>query len=660
MRKLSTTLLLCLMTVMGWSQVTSDLDLCLRDEQTGEWLIGLFDDFAVYNCEYWNYAETGKDHVILVNGCERLDVRLKKNTTIINGKKHKTSVLTSTFLPDYPTKDLTSFSDQLESKERDATIRIFCRRRNEGMPFNIYYQPIFGESYSDPEWKLDSLGRIEKSLPIICETTFNVIGFPTYDIIHGTGELSNWHGWLHFSLKPGERVMVFIDDENKRVYAMGAGARLTNEMAAYYFPNESVDYELRKRISIEDYLKLSDEIYSKNVQKYNDIIATHPNLSKRYQSFMSNELQFKMVSGITQLMFYHQNDSLRPVFAKYMTNEVWYPNIPFSVGSEIQYVYSQYASYIERSTNPTIQLEDIIVWAVNQGTITMNDELREILDGVKILQDSVKVLSDAGRQEELPSFYERHQDFSERAEKVFEKYDLVSIANNMTMDQFVERHIGILDTMNISQRNREILIAQYLYDFLEEIGEPYSTEKLDLLRKKVHEPYLLNQILQKNNEFIAIAESAKTKSSSSFMNNEPLKDLTDGEELLQKIIEPYHGSYIYIDIWGTWCGPCKEEMLHVDELKEELKDKDVVYLYLCNRSSDESWRNNIERYNLDGEHCIHYNLPDAQQHAIEQFIGINGYPTYKLVTPNGQLLPGEAPRPSTAKAVRMMIEELEK
>jgi len=38
----------------------SGLDLCLRDEVTGEWLIGLFDDYAIYDCEYWEYAEAGK------------------------------------------------------------------------------------------------------------------------------------------------------------------------------------------------------------------------------------------------------------------------------------------------------------------------------------------------------------------------------------------------------------------------------------------------------------------------------------------------------------------------------------------------------------------------------------------------------------------------
>lgn len=52
-----------------------------------------------------------------------------------------------------------------------------------------------------------------------------------------------------------------------------------------------------------------------------------------------------------------------------------------------------------------------------------------------------------------------------------------------------------------------------------------------------------------------------------------------------------------------------------------------------------------------------YNLPEAQESALERFIGVGGYPTYKLVLPNGRLLPTVAPRSDRPGAVRMMIYE---
>ena len=89
------TILLALVAMAGQAQVKSSLDLCLKDEVTGEWLIGLFDEYAIYNCDYWEYAEVGKDRVALTKDGLRKDIQLKKNAVIIDGKKHKTSVLTT-------------------------------------------------------------------------------------------------------------------------------------------------------------------------------------------------------------------------------------------------------------------------------------------------------------------------------------------------------------------------------------------------------------------------------------------------------------------------------------------------------------------------------------------------------------------------------------
>ena len=59
-----------------------------------------------------------------------------------------------------------------------------------------------------------------------------------------------------------------------------------------------------------------------------------------------------------------------------------------------------------------------------------------------------------------------------------------------------------------------------------------------------------------------------------------------------------------------------------------------------------------------GENSIHYNLPDKQQRALEHYIGVGSDPTYKIVAPNGNLLPTEAPRPDHLEAIRNMIEKL--
>ena len=127
------TILLAVVAMPGPAQVKSGVDLCLRDEATGEWLIGLFDEYAIYDCEYWNYAEVGKDHVVLTKDVLRKEIRLKKNAVTIDGVKHKTSLLTTKFLPNYPVADETPFDATILDKEQEATLRVVHRSGKAGI-----------------------------------------------------------------------------------------------------------------------------------------------------------------------------------------------------------------------------------------------------------------------------------------------------------------------------------------------------------------------------------------------------------------------------------------------------------------------------------------------------------------------------------------------
>ena len=54
-----------------------------------------------------------------------------------------------------------------------------------------------------------------------------------------------------------------------------------------------------------------------------------------------------------------------------------------------------------------------------------------------------------------------------------------------------------------------------------------------------------------------------------------------GDELVKSIIEPFEGTVVVLDVWGTWCGPCKKAMETIKPLKEEMKGKDVSFVYIA-------------------------------------------------------------------------------
>jgi len=146
----------------------------------------------------------------------------------------------------------------------------------------------------------------------------------------------------------------------------------------------------------------------------------------------------------------------------------------------------------------------------------------------------------------------------------------------------------------------------------------------------------------------------------SLKNTEHLKEYTDAKALFDTLIAPYRGKVIYLDFWGTWCGPCKANMKLVKPLKEKLEGRnDIVFMYLANRSPEEDWKNVIAEMDLTGENVVHYRLPDNQQAMIERLFNVSKFPTYLLINKEGVVMDTDAKSPregiETFKQITSMI-----
>lgn len=168
----------------------------------------------------------------------------------------------------------------------------------------------------------------------------------------------------------------------------------------------------------------------------------------------------------------------------------------------------------------------------------------------------------------------------------------------------------------------------------------YSAEDVASTLPYITNPELMRRAVLQYRKFVKTKETEKQYvDATSLRPSTDVEGMSDGEKILRKLIEPYQGKIIYVDIWGTWCTPCRKNLKESWKVKEALKDYDIVYLYLANRSSDEAWKSVISEYNLTGPNCVHYNLPTDQQSAIEHYVGVNGYPTYKLIDKQGNIHP---------------------
>ncbi|WP_173002953.1 TlpA disulfide reductase family protein [Chitinophaga sp. SYP-B3965] len=122
-----------------------------------------------------------------------------------------------------------------------------------------------------------------------------------------------------------------------------------------------------------------------------------------------------------------------------------------------------------------------------------------------------------------------------------------------------------------------------------------------------------------------------------------------GITTLEQLLAPYKGKLVYLDIWGTWCGPCKQEMRYAPQLKEQMKGKDVVFLYLSNDSdlADQKWKEYIQVNNITGEHArITGDAIEAIWQTLLPGDPARRYPTFFIIDREGKVLVRNAKRPS--------------
>ncbi|RSK38560.1 TlpA family protein disulfide reductase [Mangrovimonas spongiae] len=124
------------------------------------------------------------------------------------------------------------------------------------------------------------------------------------------------------------------------------------------------------------------------------------------------------------------------------------------------------------------------------------------------------------------------------------------------------------------------------------------------------------------------------------------------------------GKYVYIDVWATWCGPCKAEIPYLKEVEKKYHDKNIEFVSIsiddAKRSgggsmekAKEKWSNMVEEKELGGIQLI---SDKNWQSEFVQNYKINGIPRFILIDPDGNIVSPDAPRPSSDALIKLFNE----
>lgn len=113
-------------------------------------------------------------------------------------------------------------------------------------------------------------------------------------------------------------------------------------------------------------------------------------------------------------------------------------------------------------------------------------------------------------------------------------------------------------------------------------------------------------------------------------------------------LDDFKGKYVYIDVWATWCGPCRAEIPYLKKAEEKYHGKNLAFVSISvDVDKDfEKWQKFVAEKQLGGTQLF---ADKNWESDFMKHFGVNSIPRFLLIDPQGKVLYADANRPSDPK-----------
>ncbi|MDD3079941.1 MAG: TlpA disulfide reductase family protein [Paludibacter sp.] len=637
------------------------------NEQNNQWEYGFFEKFAVYNCDFWNYksivsGKKGQTLVTLEKGNQLLNLKLsaidEKHIAIKSGKaKSKSFVLMEKTYPAYRYRDYSTFPKP-QFKSDSATIIGYYRNLDqvpEQFRDRINFSPFTVGSFNfthegDESFftDIDSLGRFKITFPVRNtqemyvdwrRTTFPVVVEPE-DTLFLFADMNDY-----IPREEDQNYQNYIN-RPKQVLFMGESARINNEIMQCKRVWNSENLDTDANVTDMDYLQACENVYNKRMAILNQYIAEHPTVSEKFRYYKRNQEKYEFASNLMQRRFHayrKENHHLEDGYIQFvernfpLTDETVY-----TLSREFIRFLNDYLGYkkdVYASLSNTVPLEKIEERLADKNELT--DELKAQLD---------TFMQTVNKMQSAPEYAYLKTTVDSLGKELNNNNAVVSMVNRMSLENRL-LDTSVADSIITDDNLKELWTTKQYCLFFDQIHEPLTDDEFSSFKERVRNPDLVYYIENIQNFYKNISD-VDVRYQASLKNTEHLKEYKVADDLFEELIKPYRGKVIYVDFWGTWCGPCRTNLQYAGAVEKHFENKDVIFMYFANRSPEETWKNIIKELNLSGENIVHYRLPTDQEAMIERKFSVTGFPTYMLIDENGKVVNVNADPPiNTAGAI---------
>jgi thiol-disulfide isomerase/thioredoxin len=121
-------------------------------------------------------------------------------------------------------------------------------------------------------------------------------------------------------------------------------------------------------------------------------------------------------------------------------------------------------------------------------------------------------------------------------------------------------------------------------------------------------------------------------------------------------LDDLKGKLVYVDVWATWCGPCKREIPNLKALELEFRKKAVAFVSISiDKQTDyKKWLEMVKEMELEGIQL--FADKDWSSDFVKNY-AIDGIPRFILIDKQGNIISADAPRPSSGDEIKNLLKK---
>ncbi|MGE4287303.1 MAG: TlpA family protein disulfide reductase [Salinivirgaceae bacterium] len=179
-------------------------------------------------------------------------------------------------------------------------------------------------------------------------------------------------------------------------------------------------------------------------------------------------------------------------------------------------------------------------------------------------------------------------------------------------------------------RVKDYLLASVIKEQVNYFGYKNTETLFQIFEMNCSDPLLKQEVLAPYQNYLALKQHAMA----------PEVKLIDAQGK-QFTLADFAGSYIYIDVWATWCLPCKKEAPYFEDLRQKYAHKNITFIAISVDEKQDEWR---EYLTVRPTKYPQFWAFDAKQFLNDY--SIKTIPHFIIIGPDGKIVNPNAFRPS--------------